>query len=54
MRELPERRLAFIEESKSTKTWILDDAGLRYYMSGYTLYFMLMVLLMFFQMRSKK
>jgi hypothetical protein len=54
MRESSEKPLDFIGESKSTKTLILDDSGLRYYMSGYTLYFMLMVLLMFFQMRSKK
>lgn len=54
MRELPEKHLDSIGESNSTRIWIADDSGLRSFMSGYTLYFMLMVLLMFFQMRSRK
>lgn len=54
MKESLEKPLDFIGESKSTRIWTADEDGLRSYMSGYTLYFMLMVLLMFFQTRSKK
>lgn len=54
MKESSERLSAFIAESKSTRTLIADDAGLLYSMSGYTLYFMLTVLLMYWEMRSKK